>query len=133
MTHFDTSTHTFLGTAVACGVIKQHCWPPCLATKMHTTPPHSSTTKRRKKNQHVPALLHHYCFSSLIVKVKRTMEVKLEVSPLVPRVETGLLEEKEVCVGAANGGISSLSNTLCFMPWWLSLSFIHLSNTHTHT
>lgn len=58
------------------------------------------------------------------------MEAKLEGSPLGDLNLAFCKREQCVWVQPAEG--SRLSHTQCFMPWWLSLSFIHLSNTRMY-
>lgn len=104
---------------------------PLPGHQTHDTPPHSLTTKTGKKIQRSPALLHHYCFSSLIVKVKRMMKAKLEVTPLGEMNLAFWKREQCVWVQPAEGSLLSQTYGVLCHGGLVCLSSI--CQTHTHS
>lgn len=113
MTHSDTSTHKFLGTAVACGVLNNIDSLPAWSPK-HTPLCHTPRPLRSGTNPTDSASLHHCCLSSLIVKAKKKMETKLKSLLMVSQTWSS---GRETCVWVqtAKRSLLSFKHTV-FMP-----------------
>lgn len=82
-------------------------------------------------------MVHHYCFSSLIVKVKRIIEAKLEVSPLSEMNLTFWKREQCVWVQPAEGSLLFQTDCVlchgglvCLSSIYQTHTLMHLYNTH---